>query len=150
MADGPAGAVGKQLANNLLNELAIHPDMPSIELCASHELYGLLEAGGTLYFKEWTPATEEWKEVEVHLNPSGVINRYHIIMAIVPPHWHKEKEQQFNDVSTAGFASTLGVASMKESLQNKIAINVARKLVKCGRLAKMCTGLPGTQSQQRL
>jgi hypothetical protein len=53
MANGPAGGVGKQLANDLLYELAIHPDMPSIELCSSPELYGALRSHLPTFMDTW-------------------------------------------------------------------------------------------------
>ncbi|KAK7021676.1 hypothetical protein R3P38DRAFT_3541417 [Favolaschia claudopus] len=37
--EGPGGGLGQHLANDLLNGLAMHPDTPSFEVCASHEAF---------------------------------------------------------------------------------------------------------------
>ncbi|KAK7064869.1 hypothetical protein R3P38DRAFT_2491209 [Favolaschia claudopus] len=42
--DGPGAGIGQHLANNLLFEAALHPDMPSVCLCRDDALYSELRA----------------------------------------------------------------------------------------------------------
>ncbi|KAJ7186389.1 hypothetical protein C8R46DRAFT_1024465 [Mycena filopes] len=99
---------------------------------------------GTPYLKPVTLTTLEWKEVEVRCFRAKSTNRYHIILAQVPPGWNAYLEDfDFEDVSNAGFATTLGVASFREPVQNKPDLELAKTLVRRGRPPKVRTGLPG-------
>ncbi|KAJ7185981.1 hypothetical protein C8R46DRAFT_1208073 [Mycena filopes] len=89
---------------------------------ASYNLY--LESGlfdpdhiiGTPYLKDFTPITTQWKEVP---------------------------NTAFNDVTNTGFATTLGVASFCEQVNNKPDLEQAKALIHRSRPPKNRTGLPG-------
>lgn len=48
------------------------------------------------------------------------------------------QDHTFTDVSNAGFSTTLGVASFREPMQNKVDLTLARSLVRRGRPFKVC------------
>lgn len=52
-AHGPGGGIGKHLANDLLYEVAIHPDMPSFVLCSDDKLYGRLRTHLPVFMARW-------------------------------------------------------------------------------------------------
>ncbi|KAJ7662790.1 hypothetical protein DFH06DRAFT_1042758 [Mycena polygramma] len=215
-ADGPGGGIGKQLANDVLFEVAIHPDMPSFELCTDEEQYGRFKAHlpvfmstwvspkflelcggtpnssnplafnsksdqnflrgyvrtyrrkevrvhadlynlyaslgyldpthaiGTPYTRQHEPIAQKFKELKVRKYLNGQVNRYHIIAAAVPAHWVRHPEDSsFGDVTNAGYLTTLGCASFREPMHNKIDLNKAKALVRPGRPPKIRTGQPG-------
>ncbi|KAJ7482728.1 hypothetical protein FB451DRAFT_1364625 [Mycena latifolia] len=209
---GPGGGIGKQLASDLLYEVAIHPDTPSLFLCQHDVLYDRLRAHlpvfmmtwvsppflnrcggrtnslnpfafntksnrnflagyvkvyrrrevriprdlynfyfstglfdpdhiiGEPYLKEVTLITAQCKEVQVHCFSATKSNRYHVILAQVPKGW---QDPTFTDVSNAGFATTLCVASFKEPMQNKMDLEQAKSLARRGRPPKAVLAAPG-------
>ncbi|KAJ7664642.1 hypothetical protein DFH06DRAFT_1128044 [Mycena polygramma] len=52
-AHGPGGGIGKHLANDLLYEVAIHPDTPSFYLCSDDKLFGRLRAHLPVFMARW-------------------------------------------------------------------------------------------------
>ncbi|KAJ7436622.1 hypothetical protein FB451DRAFT_1307112 [Mycena latifolia] len=99
---------------------------------------------GTPYLKPFEPLTVEWKDVPVRCFSGTDGRRYHIILAKVPKGWPiLEEITEFTDITNAGFLTTLGVASFKEPMQNKVDLHVAKSLVRRGRPEKHCTGLMG-------
>ncbi|KAJ6494111.1 hypothetical protein C8R47DRAFT_1318939 [Mycena vitilis] len=52
-AHGPGGGIGKHLANDLLYEVAIHPDTPSFYLCSDDRLFGRLRAHLPVFMARW-------------------------------------------------------------------------------------------------
>ena len=51
--DGPGGGMGKQLANDFLFEIAVHPDMPSSELCADEAQYKRFHTHIPVFMSRW-------------------------------------------------------------------------------------------------
>ncbi|KAJ7178255.1 hypothetical protein C8R46DRAFT_1029740 [Mycena filopes] len=99
---------------------------------------------GTPYLKDFTPITTQWKEVPVRCFEASNGARYHIILAQVPRGWPVRVENTtFNDISNAGFATTLGAASFREQVNNKTDLEQAKALIHRGRPPKNRTGLPG-------
>ncbi|KAJ7149916.1 hypothetical protein C8R46DRAFT_1306347 [Mycena filopes] len=99
---------------------------------------------GTPYLKEFTPITTQWKEVPVRCFEASNGARYHIILAQVPRGWPVRVENTaFNDISNAGFATTLGAASFREQVNNKTDLEQAKALIHRGHPPKNRTGLPG-------
>ncbi|KAK7013556.1 hypothetical protein R3P38DRAFT_3005255 [Favolaschia claudopus] len=193
-SDSFASGLGQHMASDLLFELAVHPDMPSFDLCADAALYarfrnhlpnfmrtfvsasylercglaanssnpfifnehshnnfirgfvkvyrkakvhvpanlynsyqsqGLLDPDhiiGTPYLQPWDPAGYTYKVAPVRFLPDKNNNRYTIICAQPPETWESAHTQEapFDDVSDAGFSSTLGPASFVEVLRNKL------------------------------
>ncbi|KAJ7186588.1 hypothetical protein C8R46DRAFT_1024628 [Mycena filopes] len=104
----------------------------------------LNDSAGTPYLKDFTPITAQWKEVPVRCFEASKGASYHIIRAQVPRGWPVRVENTaFNDVTNAGFATTLGVASFREQVNNKPDLEQAKALIHRGRPPKNRTGLPG-------
>ncbi|KAJ7830801.1 hypothetical protein B0H14DRAFT_3714434 [Mycena olivaceomarginata] len=99
---------------------------------------------GTPYEKPVTLLTVEFKDMPVRCFEASNTDRYHIILAQVPKGWSTRVEDvTFTDVSNAGFATTLGVASFHEQMNNKIDLEIAKMSVRRGRPKKVRTDLPG-------
>ncbi|KAK7050766.1 hypothetical protein R3P38DRAFT_2687100 [Favolaschia claudopus] len=118
-----------------------------------YDLYqsrGLLDAQhiiGAPYTKEWAPTDKQFKLLPVRFFEGGSNKRYHVIRAKPPPTWRVAytTPYTFNDVTRAGFATTLGPASFREPMRNKLdpdAILALRK-GKVGRPKKVRTGERG-------
>ncbi|KAF7335901.1 hypothetical protein MSAN_02327200 [Mycena sanguinolenta] len=50
---GPGGGMGKQLANDFLFEIAVHPDMPSGELCTDEAQYERFRTHIPVFMSRW-------------------------------------------------------------------------------------------------
>ncbi|KAJ7233378.1 hypothetical protein C8J57DRAFT_1250030 [Mycena rebaudengoi] len=84
------------------------------------------------YNKPWQKTTEKFKKVSVCCFKGDDTNRYHIILATPPPQWEvHEEDNNFTNVSNTGFLSTLGPASFREPIQNKIDAKMAKSLIRC-------------------
>ncbi|KAK6971563.1 hypothetical protein R3P38DRAFT_3496235 [Favolaschia claudopus] len=218
-ADSFASGLGQQMASDLLFECAIHPDMPSFDLCSHDGLYarfrahipvfmrtfvsdryfercglasnslnpfyfndysdnnfirgfvkvyrkievrvpaalyhlyqseGLFDSDHTIglpYLAPCEPTTRMFKVVPVRFFEDSANNRYHIIKAMPPDSWESAHtvESPFEDVSNAGFQSTLGPASFGEPLRN--TTGPGRSCSSAGRKARSPapkrTGKPG-------
>ncbi|KAJ7453319.1 hypothetical protein B0H11DRAFT_2288366 [Mycena galericulata] len=93
---------------------------------------------GTPYLKPFEPLTVAWKDVSVRCFDAHDSKRYHIILAQVPKGWKVHPEiPNFTDITNAGFSTTLGVASFKEPMGNKLDLDVAKSLVRRGRPFKV-------------
>ncbi|KAK6980542.1 hypothetical protein R3P38DRAFT_3118132 [Favolaschia claudopus] len=91
----------------------------------SYQSQGLLDPDhiiGTPYLQPWDPAGYTYKVAPVRFLPDKNNNRYTIICAQPPETWESAHTQEapFDDVSDAGFSSTLGPASFVEVLRNKL------------------------------
>ncbi|KAJ7726999.1 hypothetical protein DFH07DRAFT_945938 [Mycena maculata] len=99
---------------------------------------------GTPYLKPFTPITTKWKDVEVQSFDAPGSKRYHIFKALAPQGWTVRTEKRnFADVTNAGFATTLGVASFKEPMFNKVDLRRVKVQLQPGRPATIKTGLVG-------
>ncbi|KAK7001753.1 hypothetical protein R3P38DRAFT_3044301 [Favolaschia claudopus] len=120
---------------------------------ALYDLYqsrGLLDPQhtmGTPYTRGWVPTDKQFKLLPVRFFEGGANKRYHVIRAKPPSTWPVAyiTPYTFNDVTRAGFCTTLGPASFKEPMRNKLdteAIAAMRK-GKPGRPKKVRTGERG-------
>ncbi|KAK7014497.1 hypothetical protein R3P38DRAFT_3322091 [Favolaschia claudopus] len=134
--------IGKHLANDFLYEVAIHPDTPSFALCSNETLFPRLRAHLPIFMARWTsskfltastplrnpynkafvPLKNQWKEMPVRFFVVSNTNRYHIIKARVPAGWPDCPED-----------TTLGPASFREQVINKLDLEQAKGLVRGGR-----------------
>ncbi|KAK7054100.1 hypothetical protein R3P38DRAFT_2854659 [Favolaschia claudopus] len=65
--EGPGGGLGQHLANDLLYGLAMHPDTPSFEVCASHEAFHEL--------RDYLPKfMATWRSEEYYTRCAGLPN----------------------------------------------------------------------------
>ncbi|KAJ6615848.1 hypothetical protein B0H10DRAFT_1949588 [Mycena sp. CBHHK59/15] len=123
--DSPTAGIGAHLGNNLLYLLGA-------------TVYLFLSQGWP-YEKPWMPAEGSYRVVDVlhHTKPKC----YTIIKACLPAEWKKTaKHTPFTDISNTGYMTTVGVASFREVLSNKM--NTEHTLNTClhpGRPAKVCT-----------
>ncbi|KAJ7448875.1 hypothetical protein B0H11DRAFT_2079818 [Mycena galericulata] len=96
---------------------------------------------GETYLKAWTPITTAYKIVKVlHTGKK----KFHIIRAQPPASWNCSAHQiPFTDVSNAGYVTTIGVASFREVILNKIDPARAMENLRPGRPRKEKTGQRG-------
>ncbi|KAK7032696.1 hypothetical protein R3P38DRAFT_2520548 [Favolaschia claudopus] len=55
--DGPGAGIGQHLANDLLFEMALHPDTPSLSVCSDDSLYAELRAHIPRFMETWKSET---------------------------------------------------------------------------------------------
>ncbi|KAK6972295.1 hypothetical protein R3P38DRAFT_3483213 [Favolaschia claudopus] len=104
---------------------------------ALYDLYqsrGLLDPNhtiGTPYTDPWVATDKRYKLLPVRYFEGGANHRYHVIVAKPPPTW---KPSTFKDVTKAGYATTLGPASFREPMRNKLDPEA---------IANLCSGKGG-------
>ncbi|KAK6971440.1 hypothetical protein R3P38DRAFT_3142740 [Favolaschia claudopus] len=120
---------------------------------ALYDLYqsrGLLDPNhtiGTPYHGQWVPTDKKYKLLPVRFFEGGANNRYHVILAMPPSTWKVTYTTPctFKDVTQAGYATTLGPASFREPMRNKLDPEAIANLCsgKGGRPKKVRTGERG-------
>ncbi|KAJ7199941.1 hypothetical protein GGX14DRAFT_372584, partial [Mycena pura] len=112
------------------------------ELFDRYQSLGLLDANHTIgepYNKPWTPLPVSFRTVRVLHDGK---KRYHIIQARKPASW-RQSTGAFDDIAKSGYQTTVGVASFREVLSNKVNLDQQLENRKPGRPPKLRTGKVG-------
>ncbi|KAJ7266477.1 hypothetical protein B0H12DRAFT_1046161 [Mycena haematopus] len=110
------------------------------ELYNKYQARGYLDEDhviGTTYDKPGIPLKVSFRNVNVIHDGK---KRYHIIRANTPSFWRQSAAHiPFADVGTAGYQTTVGIASFREVLSNKVNIEEALQNLRPGRPKKVRT-----------
>ncbi|KAJ6523372.1 hypothetical protein B0H19DRAFT_972900, partial [Mycena capillaripes] len=113
------------------------------ELFNTYQARGYFDEDHTIGSKHFFGGLKTCTPLQVSYREVNVIHdgkkRYHVIRAKTPPSWRQSHSHiPFVDVAKSGYQTTVGVASFREVLSNKIEINEA--------LENLCAGPPQKSS----